>query len=191
MTDQTYFPLPDNLPVPEDDGAARHLTGMGVPPVSLPSTAGRDVNLAALGSGRVVLYLYPMTGTPGVPLLSGWDDIPGARGCTPESYGFRNLYPEFQALEVGVLGGSTQTLEEQKEAKRRLALPFDLVADDNLSLARALALPTFEVEGRVMLKRLTLVLKDGRIEHVFYPIFPPDKHAGEVIDWLRTHPAAG
>ena len=189
MTEQTFFPLPQNLPVPQDDGAADHLPGMAMPEVILPSTSRADVDLGALGPGRTVLYLYPMTGTPGVPLLPGWDDIPGARGCTPESCGFRDHYGDLQRLGASnVFGMSTQTIEEQEEARERLGLPFDILSDRDLRLARALNLPTFEIEGRVMLKRLTMIVRDGTIEHVFYPIFPPDKHAAEVVTWLEAHP---
>src|SRR5579875_3803243 len=129
MTELNYFPLPPNLPVPQDDGAAHHLPGMAMPAVTLPSTSGADVDLAVLGPGRTVLYLYPMTGTPGVPLLPGWDDIPGARGCTPESCGFRDHYGELRVLGANVFGMSTQTIEEQNEARERLGLPFDILSD--------------------------------------------------------------
>jgi peroxiredoxin len=184
-----YESLPEDLPAPEDDGAADHLAGMVVPSVALPATTGEDVDLSQIGDGRAVVYLYPMTGTPGVPLIEGWDQIPGARGCTPETIGFRTLFDEMTALGVQIFGVSSQTAADQAEAASRLALPFPLLSDPGLELAERLRLPTFEAGGRVMYKRLTMVLGGGRIEHVFYPIFPPDRHAAEVLAWLRQHPA--
>ena len=192
MSAANYEQLPADLPVPEDDGAAAHLPGAALPSVRLPATGGgtgtdSTVDLAQLGHPRAVVYVYPMTGTPGVPLAEGWDQIPGARGCTPESLGFRDNYQELTALGVEVFGLSSQEPAEQAEAAGRLALPFRLLSDSGLVLAERLRLPTFTAGGVVRYKRLTLVVRDGRIEHVFYPVFPPDRHAGEVVAWLREH----
>jgi peroxiredoxin len=176
--------LPSDLPVPTDDGAADHLRGMRLPPVPLDSTAGETVDLSTL-PGRTVVYCYPMTGRPGDDLPRGWDEIPGARGCTPQSCSFRDHHAELQALGSRVFGLSTQDTEYQSEAAGRLRLPFALLSDAELAFAGALGLPTFEVEGMVLLKRLTLVIDDGQIEKVFYPVFPPDKSAEEVVGWLE------
>jgi peroxiredoxin len=181
--------LPEGLPVPVDDGAASHLPGRAMPALSLPATDGRQVSLAALGDGRTVIYIYPMTGRPGVDLPEGWDDIPGARGCTPESCGFRNLHNELLAAGAArVFGLSSQSTEYQREAVDRLHLPFAMLSDEPLALAGALGLPTFSIEGQTLYRRLTMIVTGGAIEHVFYPIFPPDQHAQEVLDWLRAHP---
>ena len=187
MSAANYEQLPADLPVPEDDGAAAHLPGAALPSVSLPATGGGPVDLAQIGHPRAVAYVYPMTGTPGVPLVEGWDQIPGARGCTPESIGFRDNYQELAGLGVEVFGLSSQEPAEQAEAAGRLALPYRLLSDAGLVLAERLGLPTFTAGGVVRYKRLTLVVRDGRIEHVFYPVFPPDRHAGEVVAWLRDH----
>ena len=189
MTAANYERLPADLPVPEDDGAAAHLPGMAMPDVALPATAGGAVNLAAAGRPRAIVYVYPMTGTPGVPLIEGWDQIPGARGCTPESLGFRDHYQELTGLGAEIFGLSSQDPAEQAEAAARLALPFPLLSDSGLVLAGRLGLPTFSAGGVVRYKRLTLVLSQGRIEHVFYPVFPPDRHAAEVLAWLRQRAA--
>jgi peroxiredoxin len=179
-----FMTLPPDLPVPKDDGTAAHLTGMRVPAITLASTANRRVNLADLARERTVIYCYPRTGAPGQPVPKGWDQIPGARGCTPESCGFRDHYHALQALHVRVFGMSTQTTEYQREAVERLHLPFEILSDADFAVTNALRLPTFEFEGVRLLKRLTLILSDGKIEKVFYPVFPPDKHAEEVIAWL-------
>jgi peroxiredoxin len=180
--------LPEGLPVPVDDGAASHLPGRAMPALSLPATDGRQVALGALGSGRTVVYIYPMTGRPGVELPAGWDDIPGARGCTPESCGFRNLHAELLAAGAAqVFGLSSQSTEYQREAVERLHLPFSMLSDERLALAGELGLPTFTVDGTKLYARLTMIITDGVIEHVFYPIFPPDQHAQEVLDWLCAH----
>jgi peroxiredoxin len=184
MTDPTQ--LPADLPVPEDDGAARHLPRLAMPPVALTSTTGATIRLDNLGDGRTVLYLYPMTGRPGEALPDGWDTIPGARGCTPEACAFRDHHADLLAAGAGaVYGLSSQSTEEQAEAVTRLHLPFPLLADAGLQLAGQLRLPTFEAGGKTRYRRLTLIITDGTIEHVFYPIFPPDGHAGEVLRWLR------
>jgi peroxiredoxin len=180
--------LPEGLPVPVDDGAASHLPGRAMPALSLPATDGRQVALDALGGGRTVVYIYPMTGRPGVELPEGWDDIPGARGCTPESCGFRDLHAELLAAGAArVFGLSSQSSEYQREAVERLHLPFAMLSDEHLALAGALGLPTFTVAGMTLYRRLTMIISDGAVEHVFYPIFPPNQHAQEVLDWLRAH----
>ncbi len=184
-----YEQLPADLPVPEDDGAAAHLTGAAMPSITLPSTSGEAVDLSRLGP-RAIVYVYPMTGTPGVALPEGWDDVPGARGCTPESMGFRAHYDELTALGAQVFGLSVQTTAEQAEAAERLELPFPLLSDSGLVLAERLRLPTFSAaDGVVRYKRLTLVLDYGTISHVFYPVFPPNQHAAEVLGWLQAQAA--
>ena len=180
--------LPDDLPQPADDGAADHLPGRRLPSVSLPATSGELVHLSEL-VGRTVVYAYPRTGQPGHdPLVPDWDEIPGARGCTPESCSFREHHAELAAAGARVLGVSTQTLEDQREAATRLHLPYPLLSDADLALARALSLPTFEAAGHVLLRRLTLVLSDGVVEKVWYPVYPPDSHAQEVLSWLQANP---
>jgi peroxiredoxin len=185
MAAQHDFPLPPGLPVPQDDGACDHLPGTGVPEIALHSTAGREVVLAR-GPGRAIVYCYPMTGRPGAALPEGWDQIPGARGCTPESCGFRDHHRELLALGAVVYGLSTQDTRYQREAVDRLGLPFELLSDSLLQFTRALALPTFDAGAGPLIKRLTLVLRKGVIEKVFYPIFPPDCHAEEVVSWLTN-----
>ena len=182
------FALPPDLPRPIDDGACDHLPGMRLPPLTLPSTAGSMVDLRALPQGRTVIYAYPMTGVPGVALPEGWDLIPGARGCTPQSCGFRDHAGELAALGASVFGLSTQPSAYQREMAERLHLPFEVLSDDRFAFADALGLPTFTVEGRRLLGRLTLIIREGAIEHVLYPVFPPDESAIEVLRWLRAHP---
>jgi peroxiredoxin len=178
--------LPPDLPVPADDGAARHLTGRKLPDLALPSTGGGSVNLARL-PGRTIVYGYPRTGQPGQSLPDGWDAIPGARGCTPQSCGFRDHHAELKALRVAHLFGlSTQDTDYQREAAERLHLPFPILSDAALQLTQALDLPTFEVAGMTLMKRLALVIDDGTIRKVFYPVFPPDRSAEEVVAWLRS-----
>ncbi len=180
--------LPPNLPRPQDDGGARHLKGMALPDLELPSTANRRVNLSKITAPRVVIYAYPMTGRPDRQLPDGWDDIPGARGCTPETCGFRDHHQDLAKLHAEVFGVSTQDTLYQQEMVKRLEVPFEVLSDEHMELARALKLPTFTAAGMTLLKRLTLIARNGRIEQVFYPVFPPDKHAEEVIAWLRKHP---
>ncbi len=176
------------LPVPEDDGAARHLSDARVADVALPSSAGGDVSLAKR-PGRTVLFIYPMTGTPGVALPDGWDAIPGARGCTPHTCAFRDLHAELTAAgAAAVFGLSTQTLPEQQATVERLHLPFPLLSDAGLALARAMRLPTMQVDGKTMIKRMALIIDDGTIAHVFYPVFPPDWNATDVLAWLKANP---
>src|ERR671930_1556237 len=188
-TSPSWTDLPADLPVPEDDGAADHLPGTALPPIELRATDGRTVRLDTL-TGRTVVYAYPRTGEPGKPsLVEDWDQIPGARGCTPEACGFRDHAAELRAAGAAVAGVSTQQPAEQREAAARLRLPFPLLSDADLRLATALRLPTFQVAGHTLLRRLTLVVYGGRVEHAFYPVFPPDAHAAEVLAWLRAHPA--
>jgi peroxiredoxin len=184
MTDPTA--LPPDLPAPVDDGAAGHLPGVELPAVELAATDGSRVRLDALGSGRTVLYLYPMTGRPGVALPDGWDAIPGARGCTPEACAFRDHHAELLAAGAArVYGLSSQSTDYQREAVERLHLPFAMLSDESLALADKLGLPTFGADGRILYKRLTMIVADGAVEHVFYPVFPPDRHAEQVLGWLR------
>ncbi|MEM8609934.1 MAG: peroxiredoxin [Myxococcota bacterium] len=180
--------LPDDLPVPQDDGATAHLPGTPMPDVPLPSTAGGAVILSEL-QGRTVVYAYPRTGVPGQPSLdANWEMIPGARGCTPESCAFRDHHRELAETGASVFGLSTQDTTYQREAVDRLHLPFQLLSDGRLELARTLRLPTMVVGQVTLLKRFTLVIRDRTIEHVFYPVFPPDQHAESVLAWLREHP---
>jgi peroxiredoxin len=189
MTADDLFTLPPHLPVPVDDGAADHLPGRPVPEVALPSTDGGLVRLTDLNASRTVVYCYPRTGRPGEPPLSeDWDLIPGARGCTPEACSFRDHHAELAALGSGVYGVSTQDTASQRYAVEDLHLPFPLLTDADLELIGALGLPTFEVAGQTLIKRLTFLVRAGRIEHVWYPVFPPDVHAEEVVAWLRHHP---
>jgi peroxiredoxin len=181
-TDDLYR-LPDDIPAPMDDGATDHLPGMRLPSVPLISTVGEPVDLSKL-PGRTVVYCYPRTGRPDQDLPQGWNEIPGARGCTPQSCSFRDHHEELRALGARVFGLSTQDTDYQREAAGRLRLPFELLSDERLEFAGALNLPTFEADSMILLKRLTLVIEDGRIEKVFYPVFPPDKNAEEVIGWL-------
>jgi peroxiredoxin len=176
--------IPDDLPVPEDDGAADHLLDAVVPAIALKTTSGETIRLDGR-DGRTVLFCYPRTGRPDEELPPGWNAIPGARGCTPEACGFRDAHQQFADLGVRVLALSTQPSDYQREMAERLHLPFPVLSDERLELTRALDLPTFETSGWTLLKRLTLVIDDGRIQRVFYPVFPPDAHAAEVLAWLR------
>jgi peroxiredoxin len=181
--------LPPGLPVPVDDGAANHLPGQAVPALTLPATAGEPVDLAAAAAGTLVLFCYPRTGRPGEDPPPGWDEIPGARGCTPQACAFRDHHDELAGLDARVLGLSAQTGEEQREAAGRLGLPYPLLSDPDLTVAAAMRLPTFEAGGMRLYRRLTLVARAGRVAHVIYPVFPPDRNAAEVAAWLRRHPA--
>jgi peroxiredoxin len=183
VTDDLYT-LPPGLPAPEDDGAADHLVGLMLPNLTLESSAGA-VSLRELGLERLVLYVYPRTGRPGEPSPPGWDAIPGARGCTPESCAFRDHAAELNARGALVAGLSAQTLEEQVEFAERNHITYPVIADPELRLARALRLPTFDAAGMTLYKRITLVVEACAIAKVFYPVFPPDKNAEEVMAWLR------
>jgi peroxiredoxin len=178
--------LPDDLPVPEDDGAAAHLTGAHVPHLALPSTTGAHINLGAI-AGVAVVFAYPRTGRPGVdPLVAHWDDVPGARGCTPHTSGYRDLHAEFTALGAAVFGLSTQDTAYQRELVDRLGVPFPILSDEKLALAHAMRLPLMEIAGHQLLKRIAWIARDGVIERVYYPVFPPDRNASVVLTDLRA-----
>jgi peroxiredoxin len=177
--------LPPGLPVPEDDGGARHLAGMELPPLRLASTAG-ELDLREAAAGTLVLYVYPRTGRPGVPLPEGWNETPGARGCTPQSCAFRDHHAELAGLGADVIGMSAQTLADQEDFAAREHIPYPIVSDPELRLAAALDLPMFEIAGMRLYRRITLIVRAGRIEHVFYPVFPPDRNAADVVAWLRA-----
>lgn len=187
MKDATAAPDWSAIPAPQDDGGTAHLYGMRLPPIPLSATDGTTVDLSRL-RGRTVLYAYPRTGRPGIANPAGWDLIPGARGCTPQACAFRDHYARLEAAGVDQLYGlSTQDSAYQREAVRRLHLPFPLLSDEALRFADALELPVFAVEGATLLKRFTLIIDDGLIEHVFYPVFPPDTHAADVAAWCEAH----
>lgn len=182
----SFTDLPENLPRPEDDGACDHLIGMAAPDLALATTEGKDVNLSQI-DGCVVVYCYPMTGRPGVALPDGWDDIPGARGCTPQSCAFRDHFAEITALGASaVFGMSTQSTGYQQEMAERLHLPFPVISDAGLDFAKALRLPMFEVDGMTLMKRVTLIIEDGVIASVHYPVFPSDADAEWVIAALSA-----
>jgi len=183
LNEGSLLHLPENLPVPDDDGACRHLVGRHLPDVSLLSTSGRSINLSQ-SSGLIVLYAYPLTGRPGMMLPPNWLTIPGAPGCTLESCDFRDHYAEIRRLGAEVLGLSTQSTDFQRAARERLHLPFELLSDDSLIFTTELSLPTFMPDSVRLLKRLTLICHAGIIEHVFYPVFPPDSHSADVISYL-------
>jgi peroxiredoxin len=178
--------LPADLPVPVDDGAADHLPGSAVPDVALPSTQGGEMSLADAAQGLVVVYVYPRTGTPGVPAPEGWDDIPGARGCTPQSCAFRDARQQLTRHGASLIGISTQTPEEQAEFAQREHIPYPLLSDHELVLAERMRLPTFPAGGLQLYKRLTFVAEAGRIVKLFYPVFPPDRNADDVLAWLEA-----
>jgi peroxiredoxin len=180
--------LPDNLPEPQDDGSADHLRGAIVPAIGLKATDGNVINLVQLGSLRTVIFAYPRTCKPGQTMPAGWDEIPGARGCTPQACAFRDLHQSFAELDVRVFGLSTQATDYQREMVQRLQIPYPVLSDEALELTRSLGLPTFEAAGMTLLKRLTLFIRDGRIEHVHFPVFPPDKSAEAALAWLRANP---
>ena len=183
MNEGPLLQLPDNLPVPEDDGACRHLVGQRLPDVSLLATSGASINLSQR-HGLTVLYAYPLTGRPGMALPPTWLTIPGAPGCTLESCGFRDHHSEIRRLGAEIFGLSTQSTDFQREARERLHLTFDLLSDESLAFTDALSLPTFTPDSARLLKRLTLICRSGSIEHVFYPVFPPDTHSADVISYL-------
>jgi peroxiredoxin len=196
MSEQTrqtpidWLTLPPKLPRPVDDGAARHLPGAGVPGIALEGTSGRKVDLSRVS--RTVVFCYPRTGRPGedAPGPDGsWDAIPGARGCTPQACAFRDAMGEFTAAGYTVFGLSTQSTDHQREAVERLDLPYELLSDSSFAFIDALGIPTFEHNGQRFVRRLTMVVEDGRIDHLFYPVFPPDKSPDQVLDWLRSRPS--
>lgn len=179
MERDSYLWLPDNLPVSENDGAADHLKGSTFPDIALVATNGEEVNLAK-GSGISVLFCYPMTGVPGVPLPPGWDDIPGARGCTPQICSYRDAYPQLSKAVTSVYGISTQNTAYQKEMHDRLELPYEILSDENYYLLQALRLPFFEIVGRKLIRRITMIIRNREIIDVHYPVFPSNKD----IDWV-------
>ena len=181
----SYTDLPPDLPEPVDDGAADHLGGMHLPAIELVATTGERVALPEVGSPWAVIYLYPKTGRPDTEMPTGWEMIPGARGCTPQTCAFRDHAADLAELGAEVYGLSVQTTEYQREMVERLHVPFPVLSDPGMDLGAALNLPTMSVEGSVLYKRLTLIVRGGRIEHAMYPVFPPDRNAGDVIAWLR------
>lgn len=176
--------LPSDLPIPRDDGACDHLTGLQIPAIALNSTSGRRVQLSEL-RGWTVVYAYPRTGEEGLAPPAGWDEIPGARGCTPQTCGFRDHFGELTALRASVFGMSTQTTDYQREMVDRLGVPFEVLSDADLAMVNALRLPTFTFRNMILIKRLTMFLRDGVIEHVTYPVFPPDRSAEAAVRWLE------
>ncbi len=178
--------LPAGLPIPVDDGLAAHLEGLQLPDVSIKSTSGDFINLSRI-SQKLVIYVYPLTGRPDVMLPEGWDEMPGARGCTPQACGFSNHYQQLEDLNTQVYGLSSQSTEYQRELKNRLHLPFDLLSDSDFLLRNTLRLPTFKVNELLLYKRLTLIIEQAVIQKVFYPVFPPDQNARQVINWLTSH----
>jgi peroxiredoxin len=181
------YALPDDLPVPQDDGAADQLPGRSLPSLRLHATTGEQIDLAEIGAeGTAVLFIYPRTGRPGEELPTGWDMIPGARGCTPQSCAFRDLHADFAGRGVEVFGMSAQSPEDQAEFAERVHLQFPVLSDPDLRLAEALGLPTFSVDDLTLYKRLTLVIRDGEIVRAFYPVFPPDRNAADVLAWLSA-----
>lgn len=179
------FELPKNLPVPEDDGACNHLPGKDLPAIALAATSGRRVRVDEAAQSRAVFFFYPRTGRPGAAIPPTWDAIPGARGCTPHSCGFRDLHAEFKALGSAVYGVSSQDTDYQRELVERTKLTYEVLSDREFRLTDALRLPTFEFEGVRLIKRLAFVAEKGRIVKVFYPVFPPDRNAEVVLAWLR------
>lgn len=190
MREDSFINLPTNLPVPEDDGLASHLIGVNLPSIQLESTNDQKVDLSKIDQ-KLVLYCYPMTGHPNVPLPNGWNEIPGARGCTPQSCSFRDHHGEFLELGAEVFGLSTQSTEYQKEMVERLHLPFSVLSDANRKFADALDLPTFAVDGVILLKRLTIIASNTIIEAVHYPVFPSHRDPIWVLDYLRKKPKMG
>jgi peroxiredoxin len=190
MDEPSPPPLPENLPPPVDDGAAAHLWGKRIPNLILPSTHGADADLGELSQGALVLYVFPKLGRPDEPDVSGWNETPGARGCTQQSCSFRDRHHRFRELGYSVAGLSAQSPGDQAEAAQRLQLAFPLLADPDRELGEALELPIFAIAGMAFYKRLTLVVRAGRIDKVFYPVFPPDANAEEVLEWIQSEPAA-
>jgi len=190
MTEKSLLDVDwSKIPAPADDGAAAHLASANVPPVALPATDGSSVALAVL-TGRTVVFAYPRTGEPGkASLVDDWDMIPGARGCTPQTCSFRDLFADLKrAGAQAVYGLSTQSTAYQREMVERLHVPFAVLSDETLALSEAMRLPTMQVAGQTLIKRLALIIDDGRVRKVFYPVFPPDRNAGDVLAWLQANP---
>ncbi len=183
------YQLPDNLPIPIDDGACDHLVGRTLPSLLLKTSSGRDVDLY-LEKGMIVIFFYPMTGRPDLPPMVGWNEIPGARGCTPQTCSYRDNFDQLSELGIKVFGASSQSINDQKEAVSRLQLPYELLNDSSFEFTETLNLPTFDYQGIKMIKRLTLVVVDGVICKVFYPVFPANKNVNEVINWFTKQPPA-
>lgn len=179
--------LPKDLPIPQDDGACSHLEGMDVPAIPLRTTANRMIDLYAESQTPTIIFFYPRTGEPSKPAPPDWDLIPGARGCTPQSCGFRDIHSEFQKLGFKVFGGSSQTTEYQQEFVGRNHIPFEILSDADFELTDKLNLPTFTYNGTRLIKRLALILNHGQIKKVFYPVFPPNKNAETVLTWIKEH----
>jgi peroxiredoxin len=191
MSIDDYRSLPRGLPVPLDDGAADHLEGLELPALSLVCTLGGEIDLRELLRSLTVVYLYPRTGVPGEPLPEGWDRIPGARGCTPQSCAYRDAAAGFAAHGASIVGLSAQGSSQQREFAEREHIPYPLLSDPELRLAAALRLPTFEAAGMRLYRRLTFVAREQRIEKVFYPVFPPDRNAADVLHWLDEGTSEG
>ncbi len=181
------FELPPNLPIPEDDGSCAHLEGTSMPSLVLHTTDEREVNFSELAKTPTVIFIYPRTGIPTERASDDWDLIPGARGCTPQSCGFRDLYNDFKQLGYNVFGLSCQTTEYQQEFVERNHIPFEIISDEDFAFTDQLELPTFEYHGMKLIKRMAMVLDQGLIEKVFYPVFPPDKNAEVVLDWIKKN----
>lgn len=180
--------LPANLLIPQDDGACDHLFGLAFPNLSLSSTTGEEISPRALSLKKdVILFCYPMTGRPGVALPDGWDNIPGARGCTPQNCAFKDNSQEFSALDAQLIGVSTQDTTYQKELVERIHLPYPILSDSEFKLIEALSLPTMVVANMTLIKRLTVIIRDGTIAKVFYPVFPSNKNPSEILRWLKTN----
>ncbi len=180
---KNLYELPKNLPVPTDDGACDHLSGAAMPSITLSSTSGRLVDLEKATRPPCVLFFYPRTGDPQSPTSADWDRIPGARGCTPQNCGFRDHHSEFRRLGISVYGISSQTTEYQREFVERNKIPYELLSDSGFALTKALKLPTFDYNGLRLIRRLALFLENSTIQKVFYPVFPPDKNAEQVLEW--------
>ena len=179
--------LPKDLPKPKDDGACNHLTNKQVPDISLPNQDGNLLKLNRSDTFRLIIYCYPLTGNPNKPLPKNWDSIPGARGCTPETCSFRDAHDDFITHNSVPIGLSTQSVHDIKEMTTRLLIPYDVVSDEHLSFVNQLRLPTFKVEDKVYIKRLTLIVERSIIKHFFYPVFPADLHVKEVLQWLDSN----
>ena len=179
--------LPKDLPKPKDDGACNHLTNEQIPDISLPNQDGNLLKLSRSDTFCLIIYCYPMTGSPNQPLPKNWNSIPGARGCTPQTCSFRDAYDDFITRNAVPIGLSTQSVPEIKEMTARLLIPYDVLSDEHLNLVKQLRLPTFKAEDKVYIKRLTLIVEKSIIKHFFYPVFPPDLHAKEVLQWLDSN----
>jgi peroxiredoxin len=186
---EDYRVQPMELSMPVDDGAADDLPGRVVPGASLSSTLGGRLDLREATRRLAVIYIYPRTDVPGAPPPEGWEEIPGAPGCTPQSRAFRDHVLELAAYGASVFGLSSQSLAEQCEFAQRERIPYPLLSDPGMQLAEALGLPTFEADGRRFYRRLTFLAHEQRIAKVFYPIFPPRQNASQILRWLAAQPS--